>query len=355
MAGALPRFFRALRARSRSPERHLLVFAVLSALVVPLSAPDAAPALPEVRPAPRPACFPVDGVCVPHYLSILALVKNETAYLAEWLEYHLIVGVDKFWIVDNDSSDNPGAFLAPYIAAGLVNFTSWPGRGQHYQIYHALCPMLNNETFWLALIDVDEFLVPVDVRSVPAVLRRLENFVAITVNWLVYGTNGQLTKKPGLVMERFRNHTDWNLGHNRFTKMIANPRQILEFRIHEHLYFGNWKSRNPIGRRNNIPMFHRPACHKALWLNHYWTKSREEFVARRTRGPGFTADPEEIKRNLRTLSHDLSLVQDVISDDRTIDWVIPLVKDNIGNRTLPVSMQRFHVHTWPSVIVHNGR
>jgi hypothetical protein len=263
----------------------------------------------------------------------------------------LLVGVDKFWIVDNDSGDNPAALLAPYIAAGVVNLTSWPGRGQHYLIQWALCPKLNDQTFWLALIDVDEFLVPAKGRSVPAILRLLKRFPAISVNWLVYGTNGQLHKKPGLVLERFPNHTAWKLGHNRFTKIIANPRQILEFRIHEHLYFGAWRSHDPLGRSNDIPMFHRPACHQVLWLNHYWTKSKEEFTVRRVRGPGHSADPKDAEKNVKKIAQDLALVPDVVSNDRTIEWTIQLVKENLGTRSLPFEMQKFHLHSWRNVIV----
>jgi hypothetical protein len=57
-------------------------------------------------PAPpsesRPAYFKVDGCSDPY----LILIMNGTAYFAEWLEPYLIVDVDKFWIVDDDSADN---------------------------------------------------------------------------------------------------------------------------------------------------------------------------------------------------------------------------------------------------------
>jgi hypothetical protein len=335
---------------------HAVLPAVLSVTILSLSRFGLILSLPEIQSEPHPACFHVDGLCVPHYLSILTLVKNETPYLGEWLEYHFLVGVDKIWIVDNDSSDNPRALLAPYIAAGLVNFTTWPGRGEHYHIYRALCPKLNNDTYWLALIDVDEFIVPEFGRSVLAFLRLLEPFFAVTLNWLIHGTNGHTSKEDGLVMERFKNHTDWQLGDNRFTKMIVKPRHVMEYRIHEHLYFDGPVTRNPLGRRNRIlNMFRRPACHRNLRLDHYWTKSHEEFLARRMRGPGHTADKRDIEMNLRRLSDDIARVEDVITDDHTLDWAIPLVKENLGNRSLPVSLQRFHRHYWPSMIVVGRR
>jgi hypothetical protein len=225
-----------------------------------------------------------------------------------------------------------------------------------YRIYRALAPMLNNDTYWLALIDVDEFIVPERGQSVAAILRLLEPFFAITLNFLMHGTNGRMWKEPGLVMERFKNHTHWQLGHNRFTKMVVKPRHVLEYRVHEHLYFDGPVTRNPLGRRNRIlNMFQRPPCHQNLRLDHYWTKSREEFLAKRNRGHCDTADPNQIEVHRKRLEDDIAAVADVISDDRTLDWVIPLVKENLGNRSLPVPLQRFHVHRWPNPVVFGRR
>lgn len=61
-----------------------------------------------------------------YYLAFVAIFRNEAAYIPEWLEYHLLVGVDKFFLYDNDSDDHPEGVLCPYIRDGLVNFTRWP-------------------------------------------------------------------------------------------------------------------------------------------------------------------------------------------------------------------------------------
>ncbi|GMO23401.1 MAG: hypothetical protein Ta2B_02600 [Termitinemataceae bacterium] len=39
-------------------------------------------------------------------LSIVAIVKNEASYIKEWIEYHRLVGVDRFYIYDDNSTDN---------------------------------------------------------------------------------------------------------------------------------------------------------------------------------------------------------------------------------------------------------
>ena len=48
-------------------------------------------------------------------LTITAIFKNEGHYLKEWLDYHLLAGVEHFYLYNNDSTDNYKEVLAPYI------------------------------------------------------------------------------------------------------------------------------------------------------------------------------------------------------------------------------------------------
>ena len=52
------------------------------------------------------------------YLSVCAIYKNEARYLAEWLEFHLLAGVEHFFLYNNDSTDDHREVLAPYLRAG---------------------------------------------------------------------------------------------------------------------------------------------------------------------------------------------------------------------------------------------
>ncbi|ELV04510.1 glycosyltransferase family 92 protein [Brachyspira hampsonii] len=54
------------------------------------------------------------------YISILATVKNEAPYIKEWIEYHRIIGAERFYIYDNESTDNLKEVLEPYIKEGIV-------------------------------------------------------------------------------------------------------------------------------------------------------------------------------------------------------------------------------------------
>ena len=58
---------------------------------------------------------------------ITAIAKNEGHYLEEWVEYYLSIGVDHFYIYDNDSTDNSKEVLQPYIDKGIVDFIPYNG------------------------------------------------------------------------------------------------------------------------------------------------------------------------------------------------------------------------------------
>ena len=60
------------------------------------------------------------------YLSACAIFRDEAAYLAEWIAFHRLVGVEHFFLYDNGSADHPEAVLAPYLAEGEVTLVPGP-------------------------------------------------------------------------------------------------------------------------------------------------------------------------------------------------------------------------------------
>jgi hypothetical protein len=113
---------------------------------------------------------------------ILAVAKNEGFYLAEWIEYNHLVGVEKFWITENNSIENTTDILQPYCILGWVTLSHAPGRNVQADSYHRWLPIVRNLTFWLAIIDINEFLLPVVGRSTAEILKRFELFDAVRVN-----------------------------------------------------------------------------------------------------------------------------------------------------------------------------
>ena len=94
------------------------------------------------------------------YLSVCAIFKNEPD-IKEWIEYHRIIGVERFYLYDNDSQLNEKEILKPYIEKGIVVYKYLPGNQQQFVAYRDALYRYKNETIWMALIDLDEYILPI--------------------------------------------------------------------------------------------------------------------------------------------------------------------------------------------------
>ena len=92
-------------------------------------------------------------------LTIAAIMKNEGPYLREWIEYHKLVGVEKFYLYNNGSTDDTVEILAPYVKSGLVELIDFPGEKKQIPAYNDCVARHKMDTQWLALIDLDEFAI----------------------------------------------------------------------------------------------------------------------------------------------------------------------------------------------------
>ena len=97
-----------------------------------------------------------------HEVAIVSISKNEGPYLIEWIEFHRMVGVTKFYFYDNESNDDTLDLLKPYIEAGIVDYTLQRGKAQQLVAYNDAIKKHKRECRWMAFLDMDEYLMPVD-------------------------------------------------------------------------------------------------------------------------------------------------------------------------------------------------
>ena len=218
------------------------------------------------------------------YLSVCAIAKNEGPYFEEWIEWHLAHGVEKFYIYDNESTDDTREILEPYIRLGIVEYKYWPGRKQQLAVYDDCLANHRFSSRWIAFIDLDEFIVPLKDKSIPEFLKRLESFAAVEINWLIYGSSGRKTKTLGSIMERFKRHSLPEHILNRHVKTIVNPRRVYNMiGSHEAARISGRAADshgNPIMKyfRDRVPQ------QDIIRINHYAVRSFEEFVEKQARG-----------------------------------------------------------------------
>jgi len=219
----------------------------------------------------------------PHELTIAAIMKNEGPYLKEWLDFHILVGVEKFYLYDNESTDNTRDVLAPYIARGIVEYTYFPGTKQQTPAYIDALNRFANDTRWMAVIDLDEFIVPVHTKTITELLYTLpRNFGALVITWMMYGSSGHVHAPGGLVIENYKYRA--NSTRKSGCKSIVNPRLVVSWHNpHINAVAGFLVDEN--GRHlGRIDQTYNPPSHDKIRCNHYVTKSFDEFRTRCAKG-----------------------------------------------------------------------
>lgn len=221
-------------------------------------------------------------------LSIVTIVKNEAPYLKEWIEYHLSVGVEHLYIYDNDSQDNLYDVLKDY--QRYVTVKKIHGVVRQFDAYNDAINRYRYITKYMAILDADEFLFrPGKDKELPSFIDDLlsnNSYGGLAVNWALFGSSGFEKKPSGLVTDNFvyRAHDDFY--KNRLVKTICNPRKVFYFSVsHAANYLPGFFAINENRERVDWVTTKTPSINK-IRINHYYSKSKEEFLRKRARGAG---------------------------------------------------------------------
>ena len=137
-------------------------------------------------------------------VSICLIFKNEALFLQEWIEYHLLIGVEHFYLYNNNSDDNYRSVLEPYIKSNIVTLIDWPKQHAQVEAYKDCYDRFSNETHWLAYIDADEFINLQQDDNILKLISRYKNYPALYLNWRDFGTSGILEQPENtLVTETY--------------------------------------------------------------------------------------------------------------------------------------------------------
>ncbi|XP_068666289.1 glycosyltransferase family 92 protein RCOM_0530710-like [Aristolochia californica] len=99
------------------------------------------------------------GRIKPYNLCVCTMVRNQAKFLHEWIMYHARVGVERWFIYDNNSDDGLESVARSLDGLGYnVSVHDWPWiKTQEAGFAH--CALRARDTCeWVGFIDVDEFL-----------------------------------------------------------------------------------------------------------------------------------------------------------------------------------------------------
>jgi hypothetical protein len=232
-------------------------------------------------------------------LGIVTMLRNEGPYLVEWIEYHRLVGVSRFWLYDNGSTDDGLRRLQPYIAKGVVELTPWPTVDNPPRRRERIIRQLNaakdgfrkarGKVEWVTHLDVDEFLLPMQEHDVPSCLKKhFSEASGVYVNWRMFGTSGVTVPLGDPLLSKLtscavRDHSENSVGKSLVRPEAVNIDAIWyvhHFPLLSGFYVDGGKNRLSFNVRNDL-VKNDQHFDAYLRINHYNLRDEHFYQTRR--------------------------------------------------------------------------
>lgn len=285
-------------------------------------------------------------------LAVCTIFKNEGPYILEWLAFHIVVGVDVFFIADNDSSDGSSSLLQALAELELVKYVKFPtpsDAAPQLAAYKALMSQYSELATWVAFIDADEFLMPLGNKSIKSVLHDISesdpSIGAVAVNWANYGSGGEREFATGMVLERFGKRAEQDFGVNHHYKSLVKTEAYESTHQNPHLFelrdgyrYAQANGRVLVENSNGIKGLSASVCWENFRINHYIVKSYGEFLFKKSRGRATVKDNPSLDRDIGFFrGHDTNDVEEIPSARLVLETkaVVSDIKDKLAKRGIP--------------------
>jgi hypothetical protein len=250
-------------------------------------------------------------------LAICAIVKDEAPYLAEWIEHHKLIGFDYILLYNDGSTDDTQCILDAYAQKnditripediGSEYMKDLPVYGgirpdnAQYSIFEVCRRYLVDEELktgevgstWMLTTDADEFLwfdeqfgnAKSTLVAMISELRSKQSEVrSFVIPNCVFGSSGQETFEPGLLMKRFVQRdkntycdpffeSSWAMKGKAFSK-VSSIMKDQKISMHSHTVANSTSMQKA---SSLIDVF---TVGRYMRVAHYKAKSREEVSHR---------------------------------------------------------------------------
>ncbi|MGH1367294.1 MAG: glycosyltransferase family 2 protein [Maritimibacter sp.] len=239
-------------------------------------------------------------------------VRNEGAFLIEWLAHHRGIGFTDFVVFSNDCEDGTDAMLdrleemgelhhirndGPYDEAG-IQFTALKIADKHPAVRKA---------DWLLALDIDEFVnIHVGDHTLEALLGALPDADAITLTWRLFGNGGLVRFRDGPVTAQFTKaapevmYWPWRAfmfktlyrNNGSYKKLgVHRPRAPVNGRVQATKWWdGQGRALDNRFQKQGIFSAYGRENYGLVQLNHYPLGAMESYIVKRDRGRAVHAD-----------------------------------------------------------------
>lgn len=142
----------------------------------------------------------LDTVC------IASILREEERFVDEWLAYHRMLGVDHFYLYDDDPRNKLRESIR--LHGDYVTVVPWfgkhealPGRNRQTKAYTHWLSKAGPQFEWVCFLDLDEFVVLRRHSKLKSFLGDVGNCDSVSLFWRNFGHNGYYEDPPDLVTE----------------------------------------------------------------------------------------------------------------------------------------------------------
>ena len=241
-------------------------------------------------------------------LCLIAIFKNESHIIKEWINHYLNQGVKKFFLIDNGSTDNYFPIIEPYIKRHIIYLVKDSKPQSQVELYNKYFLKVCKRYTWAIICDLDEFIYArKGFKKITGYLKYINNYKHISqifIPWKMFSSNGYNTinkLQPESVIKSFTKRFDYNKNkvvdgitikennNNTFTytKCIVKTIYLLKLDIHSHKLIPNFNNFSNFITPLNINNIHKNLSFSKinekilnlsfLNLNHYPIQSLDYF------------------------------------------------------------------------------
>ena len=216
-------------------------------------------------------------------VAVCIIVRCENPYLREWCDHYLNLGVKKIFLYDNsrEGDERPAEVLTGYgDAVEIIDYTS-EGVGAQVRAYTDCYEKHGNEYGWIGFLDADE-LVHID-EDYESLTEYLEDYAS-----RIMTDSGLVHYDPRPMAERFtvaKKKPSLENGTEFVKSFVRGGLTGLHFKVQPHVpsFKGKLKVVNAVGEDVTLYPAIKPV-HKVVWIDHYLTKTAEEYIGKINRG-----------------------------------------------------------------------
>ena len=167
-------------------------------------------------------------------LSLVTIMEYKDLNVVEWIEYHKHVGVDHFYIYDNNKNSGLSLLLDYYVKNNIVTLIYYPGNDMTLKAYNNAVKEYKGETKYMCFMNINEFLVSEKHDRLADIVDRLYEGLdtlrpyaptgCICINYRVFNADNYEIKPKGLVIENYTKFIPIEDNYN--INSIINPRAV---------------------------------------------------------------------------------------------------------------------------------